>query len=287
MESMQRHHPEWERFVLITGDTSPSPLDSELFTSVQLDEIPLPNRRQFCFRYNILELNTAVKPWMFEHLFEQGYDRVIYFDPDIVLYTTLFELDQRKNFIVLTPHLTGSIGGEDHPSERTILIAGTYNLGFLAVSRRAVLPDFLKWWQGKLEFHCVVDPARGLFVDQKWMDLVPGLFPEVEILRHDGYNVAYWNLRQRTVVDHKVNYERLRFFHFSGFNPAHPDLVSTHTDVKVVNAGDVALLIRDYAAALRTAGYESFKNASYAYGVFNDGTRIPDAARVAYRGSAP
>src|SRR5438105_1548119 len=133
MASLEQNHSEWDRFVLIVGETSSSS-HGERFSSVYLDSLPLPNRRQFLFRYTILELNTAVKPWMFEHLFERGYDRVIYFDPDIVVYSPLAELD--ASFLTLTPHLTDFIGdGDHHPSERTILQAGTYNLGFLAVTR--------------------------------------------------------------------------------------------------------------------------------------------------------
>jgi glycosyltransferase involved in cell wall biosynthesis len=290
MASARQHHPEWDRFVLIVGDAVD---DEESFTSLPLAVLPLPHRRQFCFRYSLLELNTAVKPWMFEYLFARGYDRVLYIDPDVVIYSPLIELDEASadTFITLTPHLTGFIGGDGHPSERTILQAGTYNLGFLAVSRQPDLHRFLRWWQEKLEFQCVVDTALGLFVDQKWIDLVPGLFPGVRILRHDGYNVAYWNLEQRTVIKSNgsvtVNEQPLRFFHFSGFDPAAPDMVSRHDfKQKVSDAGDAGKLVNDYCAALRAAGYQSFRNAPYAFGVFADGTALPDAARVAYRNSS-
>ncbi|MGZ4779958.1 MAG: glycosyltransferase, partial [Thermoanaerobaculia bacterium] len=261
------------------------------FHAVRLAELPLPHPRQFCFRYTILELNTAVKPWMFEHLFARGYDRVVYLDPDIFVYSPLVELDEvpPDNFITLTPHLTGFIHGDEHPSERTIMLAGAYNLGFIAVSRRPQLASFLRWWQEKLEFQCVVDTARGLFVDQKWIDLVPGLFSGVSILRHDGYNVAYWNLGQRTVTagsSPAVNGKPLRFFHFSGFDPAVPDMVSKHHHVlRIEDAGDVRALLEDYDAALRTADYSSSRNAPYSFGVFSDGTPVPDAARIAYRNS--
>ncbi|HWS72294.1 MAG TPA: group 1 glycosyl transferase, partial [Thermoanaerobaculia bacterium] len=207
MDSLRRQHPDWERFVLLVGDDGSQAKSQaeESFTSVSLETLPLPSPRQFTFRYTILELNTAAKPWMFEHLFARGYDRVVYFDPDIVVYSPLAELDE--SFLTLTPHLTGSIRGDDHPSERTVSQAGAYNLGFLAVTRQPSLERFLAWWQEKLEFQCVVEPERGLFVDQKWMDLAPGLFPDVRILRHDGYNVAYWNLGQRTVTGMTVNGE--------------------------------------------------------------------------------
>ena len=294
MASVRRHHPAWDRFVVLVGETSPPHGAEESFTTVPLEALPLPSPRRFCFRYTILELNTAVKPWMFEHLLGRGYDKVIYLDPDIVVYSPLVEIDAAASeaLLTLTPHLTGSIGGDDHPSERAILQSGTYNLGFLAVSRRPPLTRFLTWWKEKLEFQCVVEIERGLFVDQKWMDLAPGLFPDVAILRHDGYNVAYWNLRQRSVVAEgsriTVNGQPLRFFHFSGVDPAFPDMVSKHDGrLRTGDVGDARTLIDDYGVALTAAGQESFKDAPYAFGVFADGARVPDVARVTYRNSIP
>ncbi len=292
MDSVRRHHPGWDRFVLLVGGDA-SVVEEPSFTTVALEALQLPNARQFCFRYSILELNTAVKPWMFDHLFARGYDRVVYFDPDIVVYSPLAEIEAAapETFITVTPHLTGFIKGDEHPSERSILQAGTYNLGFLAVSRQPELAHFLAWWQEKLEFQCVVDVANGLFVDQKWIDLVPGLFPNVAILRHEGYNVAYWNLGQRSVSAQSdpptSNSQPIRFYHFSGFDPAMPDMVSKHDSrLRLTDAGGAATLIERYCAALRAAGYESSRSAPYAFGFFADGTRVPDAARVAYRNSA-
>lgn len=287
MTSVERHHPQWDRFVLMVGASEPP--DREPFTTVPLDAIELPAPRRFSFRYTLLELNTAVKPWMFAYLFARGYDRVVYLDPDIVVYSPLAELDALppETFLALTPHLTGFIGGDDHPSERAILVAGAYNLGFLAVSRHPSLSRFLQWWQEKLEYECVVEPARGLFVDQKWIDLAPGLFPDVVILRHEGYNVAYWNLGQRSVgADLAVNGQPLRFFHFSGFDPARPELVSKHhRGLKVADVPGVGALFDDYRVALLAAGSESFRDAPYAFATFADGTPISKAARIAYRQS--
>jgi glycosyltransferase involved in cell wall biosynthesis len=293
MASAAKHQPEWDRFVLLVGGAAGEDRDRESFTTVPLEDLPLPNPRQFCFRYSILELNTAVKPWMFAHLFARGYDRVVFIDPDVVIYSPLVEIDEAspETFLILTPHMTGFTEGGEHPFERTILQAGIYNLGFLAVTRRPPLERFLAWWKEKLEYQCVVDTERGLFVDQKWMDLTPGLFAGVMILRHDGYNVAYWNLRQRAVVGDSanatVNGQPLRFFHFSGFDPADPGMVSRHYGaMAVADMGDAAKLFEDYRAAILAAGYESFRNAPYAFGTFAGGTRLPDIVRIAYRNSS-
>jgi len=290
MDSVSRHHPEWDRFVLIVGETAPS-REREAFTTIDLDALQLPHAAQFCFRYTLLELNTAVKPWMFAHLFARGYDRVVYLDPDIFVFAPLAELDD--SFLTLTPHLTGFLDRRKktlgHPTERTILQAGTYNLGFLAVTRSESLDDFLGWWKEKLEFDCVVDVARGVFVDQKWMDLTTGFFPGVRILRHDGYNVAYWNLRQRRVVvdgdDITVNGQPLRFFHFSGVDPTARWLVSKHDNLRMSEVGDARIVIERYHETLRGEGHASIANAPYAFAFFHDGTPLPDSARIAYRNS--
>jgi glycosyltransferase involved in cell wall biosynthesis len=301
MASIQREHPEWERFVLLVGGDA-GEVEEAGFTTVPLDALELPDARGFCFRYTILELNTAVKPWMFAHLFDRGFDRVIYFDPDIALFSRLEELDAlaESSFLTLTPHLTGSIGDrDDHPSERSILQAGAYNLGFLAITRHRELDRFLDWWKQKLEFQCVVDLDRGLFVDQKWMDLAPGMFSDVAILRHDGYNVAYWNVAQRHVVAGNpdegaggvttgvtVNGQPLRFFHFSGVEPASSELVSKHdSTLRLAQAGDVRALVEAFAEKVRDAGYETFRNAPYAFSTFSDGSTLPNAARILYRNS--
>ncbi len=291
MASLQRHHPEWDRFVLVTGATDVLPVEAS-FTSVPLEALPLPNPRQFCFRYSILELNTAVKPWMFEHLFARGYDRVVFIDPDIVVYSPLAELDAApaETFLRLTPHMVSPSDRDEESFERRRLLFGVYNLGFLEVSRRPALARFLRWWQDKLELQCIDEPANGIFVDQKWMDLVPGLFPEVSILRHDGYNVAYWNLRQRHVVaageGFTVNGVPLRFFHFSGYRTAMPDHLSRGSTLELSEIGAARKLFEDYLVAIREAGRASFEAAPYAYGAFADGTPVPNAVRIAYRNSS-
>lgn len=291
MASLRAHQPEWDRYVLVVGGAASSG-EEEPFETVAIDSIGLPDLADLSFRYNMIELDTAVKPWLMAHLFARGYDKVVYLDPDIVVYSPLAELDGgAQTFITLTPHLTAPVEDENHARERAMLVAGTWNLGFIAVARDPQLDAFLDWWKRRLTRDCVIEPEHGLFVDQKWIELVPGLFDRVTALRHDGYNVAYWNLRQRRVTRDAsgaflVNGQPLRFFHFSGFDASTPRLVSRH-DVahRVAATGDAALLFDGYTTALKAAGYESFRHARYEFGEFSDGSRILDAARVAYRRS--
>ena len=55
--------------------------------------LPIPRSRWFHFKYSIVELSTAVKPYAFEYLFRsQAVDRIIYLDPDIKIYSGLHKI---------------------------------------------------------------------------------------------------------------------------------------------------------------------------------------------------
>ena len=74
-----------------------------------VSSIGIPDFRQMAFKYDVLELSCAVKPYCFQYLFrEYGYDRVIYFDPDVFVYSSLDAVFSLLDdaLLVLTPHLT-------------------------------------------------------------------------------------------------------------------------------------------------------------------------------------
>ena len=115
---------------------------SETFHLTTIDALDIPDLSRFCFQYTILELNTAVKPYFLSHLLDTyGLKKLIYFDPDIVITENLSELSRLldQHSIILTPHLTAQIADDYKPSELDILLAGSYNLGFLRSVRLRVL----------------------------------------------------------------------------------------------------------------------------------------------------
>lgn len=292
MQSLAAVHPEWERHVLLVDRPHHGGLpDDGLFSTTAVEELPLPQRRKFMFRYTIMELNTAAKPWMFERLQQQGYQHVIYLDPDILVLKPLVDVErmlQEGATAVLTPHLTAALADDRKPAEQDIMQAGAYNLGFLAVGGTPQAGRFIRWWQQKLEYQAVVDLKNGLFTDQKWIDLVPGMFEGVRILRDVGYNVAYWNLSHRPLTRREGQWYAgdclLRFFHFSGFNPEHPKSFSKHQNrFDLESLGEGKQLVMHYAGQLLDNGYRECCSLPYAFGYFDDGTPIPDLIRIEYR----
>ena len=79
------------------------------------------------------------------------------------------------------------------PTEQDLLYNGTFNLGFIAVRRCAEGARLLDWWEERCLGLGFSEGRSGLFVDQKWINLAPGLFEGVAIERHAGCNMAYWN----------------------------------------------------------------------------------------------
>ena len=291
MESLEEHYPDADRVVALCDQQDDFDYSYDNFTIFPITRLNnIPQVKKFLFRYTILELNTAIKPYVIEKLFERGYEKVFYIDPDIKFYSDPSEMIDllEENQVLLTPHLTGLLVDEKAPTELDILRSGTYNLGFIGLRNTENTNALVKWWQSKLYEDCVVDLNRGLFVDQKWMDLVPGLFSGVYVQRHEGWNVAYWNLAHRDVVrtveGYKVNGQNLVFFHFSGFASNSKTLSKHQNRFSKVSAGSaVAELCKEYETDLERFGAKECKELEYAFGRFPDGTSIPDEARYIYR----
>jgi glycosyltransferase involved in cell wall biosynthesis len=265
--------------------------DKEPFELVKLEDLPLANRIELCFKYSVLELATAVKPLLLQYILDQpGITRVIYLDPDILVFKPLSPLYGllSEHAILVIPHITEPIDLEDKhaPTELTFLQCGAYNLGFIGLADRSATRAMLTWWQARCEAYGVNRLREGLFVDQKWMDLVPGLFGDVLVVRDPAYNVAYWNLHGRTITlepEPTVNGRPLVFFHFSGYDPLVPDVVSKHqTRFRMKDLGVAKTLFSLYRDHLLAEGYREVTRWPYSHSQFDNGLAIAPIVRDLY-----
>ncbi|MGH9379524.1 MAG: hypothetical protein ACRD2Z_02765 [Thermoanaerobaculia bacterium] len=286
-----RHEPE-SRFYLLVVDGLPEGVDVGVdVTSIDLEELDIPNLYEMCFKYGVVEFSTAVKPYLLSLLLSKyGEDEVIYFDPDIMIMRRLVELRDAlgEGDIVLTPHIMRPLPVDGRrPSEQDIMVSGAYNLGFIALKRSPQSDEFLTWWEQRLEDGCRIDVPRGLFTDQKWIDLVPSLFPGTVILRDPTYNVAFWNLHERSIThageDFLVNGTPASFFHLSGFHPGEPRKLSKHQDrVEVAPGSPLATLLDLYAKYLRENGFDEAAVCEYGFERFDNGIRVHPILRQLY-----
>jgi len=296
LASVSKHNPEYETYLCL-ADQIDDHFDPEIesFTTITSDQLNIPTFDDMTLRYNIMEFNTAVKPFMFGWLFEKtDLDAIIYLDPDILAYSTFDELEkifQDGASVILTPHYTKPLEDGCIPDDYNMMRTGVFNLGFIAARRCQEAIDYMQWWGRRLSFQCIADFSKNLFVDQKWCDLAPCFLENLHVLKHPGYNVAYWNLAERDVKndgDWTVNNQPLAFFHFSGVHPEKKHIVSKYQDR--FNWGDIKPLqplFENYAEQLLLNGWKKSTNWPYAYSTLIDKTAIPDSARKLYHLKTP
>jgi glycosyltransferase involved in cell wall biosynthesis len=273
-DSLRVYYPDVPFFVALCDRLDDSiDITKEPFEIIELDSLDIPDLQEMAQRYNITEFNTAIKPFVFRYLFNaHGFSSVIYFDPDILVIDRLKEVD---NFLadgaeaILTPHiLEPAENVEVH--DQKMLIFGIYNLGFLALSNTERVRKIVDWWARRLQFQCVIKLDEGLFTDQKWVDLFPAFIPGTKILYHPGYNVAYWNLSQRSVTKSDgnwlVNNQPLRFVHFSGHKLEDSILFSRHcAQHKLNQIGDLSLLVAEYRQKILANNHLYYSKLLYAF----------------------
>lgn len=293
MQSVAAQYPDAPRYLILADrDEDDAALADAPFTTIAAAALALPDFDAFAFRYTIMEFNTAIKPYAFAHLRRQHPGAgVVYLDPDILVvqpFTAVEAAFAEGALAVLTPHLLEPVDDGCQPGEREILASGTYNCGFVAIGDHADADRLIAWWADRLEFGAYADPAAGLFTDQKWIDLVPGLFPDVQVLRDAGYNLAYWNLSQRPVSRLGPHWyagkQRLAFVHFSGVDLERPALFSKHQNRHTqATIGKLQPLYADYLQRLAANGHAVHRSKPYAFGRFADGEPICEPVRAVYR----
>ncbi len=292
-DSVRRHQPDADLFLCLADHVLETEgLYDPDWTVVTAQQLPIPDFASFSFRYDVMEFNTAIKPFMFQYLLDQRqYDIVLYFDPDIEIFQSLNAIISKLNngaSFFLTPHLCSPSEEPLDPNDITIMRAGIYNLGFLGVARGEESRGVLAWWARRLRYQCINAQAEGIFVDQKFMDLVPGFAPNAHISPDTTLNVAYWNLPQRQFDMHDgawlVDGAALTFFHYSGFDPNRPERLSKH-DKRFDGALPELLerLTSAYAATLKKNGFEVISGIPYAYDRFASGTLIHGLIRQMFR----
>lgn len=284
MESLAAVEPNVRRVVVATD--GPNPHLAGRAEVIEAQDLGAPLKSMSVY-YDALELNTAVKPFVFKTLLTQpGVTSATYLDPDIFVFRPLdaVRAGLAEAQLVLTPHTTRPLLGDASPGDRDLLRAGVYNLGFASMRREARPLALLDWWAERCRFDCRVDLENGLFTDQKWMDLSPGFVDSVSLIRDPGVNLAYWNLDGRALERRTdgwtVDGRPVTFFHYSGFDPRRPRTLSKHQNrVQVEPASPLAELLEDYAQAMLRNGHDQSSPIPYAHSRFACGRTVSPVMR--------
>lgn len=146
-------------------------------------------------KYRGNALRWALKPIFILHLLNE-YDRVLYVDNDTCFYSSpdfLFEELEEKSVLLTPHHYPADPGKEPHWLEASLRV-GLYNAGFIGASRSGI--EAMQWWAECCAYNVRQSSWRGLFDDQRYLDLIPILDENAHVLKHKGCNVAGWNTEQ-------------------------------------------------------------------------------------------
>jgi hypothetical protein len=139
------------------------------------------------------------------------YDTVFYIDNDCYFVNNYdFLIEETNKGIALTPHNRSIWPNSKHSQFECLFTDGYFNAGFIAANLLG--KKALEWWRDLVLWNCIIDHKTGLFLDQKYLDIMGLEFNEiVNIIKHKGCNIALWNINN-------INYTSIMpiFYHFSG-----------------------------------------------------------------------
>ncbi|MFY1045487.1 glycosyltransferase [Chryseobacterium sp. GP-SGM7] len=294
-ESVLKHNPEIDFYLFLADEKTEDIKDVSV---VELDDSWISDWKGMAFKYNVIEFATSIKPFCFNKLFNQGYNKVIYLDPDIFVTNNLISIydDLQDYSMVITPHynhietnFTGAV------TEEELLFVGIYNLGFGAIKNNHIGKQIVEWWMDRLSNKCFADKEDALHVDQRWIDFLPGFFPEeIKISHHPGINIAIWNLHERElkIEDCKYVIEDLRtkekypllFFHFSGFDPYNRTVINRRHPKYNINVFPSFIpIINTYSDLVNKMNYDFFSKLKYSFNNFGNGEVIIPLHRRLFR----
>lgn len=261
------------------------------------DEVVLANKLgfsdfyRFIFQYNQFEGANACKAQLLIHLLKtnQNHDYFIFLDSDTKVFGPFDELTTylKSNQIVISPHFIRFNKKNPFYHLKIIQTSGIFNTGLFAIKRGNESDRFLYWWAALLLKYCYKDPERGIWNEQKWLDLAAGLF-DFYILPNPGYNVGPWNFHERilTLTDngYMVNGMPLRMFHFSGLFSGyyHKRMEKADPSQKKI----IGKITEEYREELAKAGRDRFKTKAWSYNRFRSGRLIEKSSRLILRNNS-
>lgn len=294
-KTLKALHPDWTLWAILT-DKEPEgftfDLAKEDFDGVlTAEDLFGIETNAWLFGHDVVEACTAVKgKAAVELLNRPDCEKLVYFDPDIAVFNRMDEvIDLLDPYsIVLTPHQTAPETRVDRraimDNEIASLNYGVFNLGFVAIANDSEGRRFAQWWDDRLRDWCHDRLDIGVFVDQKWCNLVPCFFDNVKVLRDPGYNVASWNLSQRDMRYDEtgtalINGRPLRFYHFTKLGAVGDVMTQRYARDNI----EVYELWWWYRQQVLESSSDAIPKGWWYYGTFDNGEKIPKPVRELYR----
>lgn len=279
--SFFKYNPNFEFYIVLVDKLSDE-VDYTLFEPANI--LPIADvvgidLEDLISRYNIIELNTSVKPSVFKHIISTNPNAevIYYLDPDLYFYDSLSVLNEKlkTKTAVLTPHILSPIPRDGKvPDENIFLQFGIYNLGFIGVNVQSkIAHKMIDWWEERTINYGYDKANTGYFVDQLWMTHAPQFYNNIEVLKTFNYNMAPWNLHERYIVEidgDKVTLNdstQLVFYHFSKIAENDIDISREFNRFVLEDFPLLKDLYVDYNNVLKESCFNEYKKIPIGYSV--------------------
>ncbi len=283
------HHPAFRAMLLLVDGSEADRDVLDRVTTLLLDDFDLPDRGWLTTKLDATELSNTIKP-LFLRTLASFADRAVYLDCDVAVFAPstalLAALDEAD--LVLIPHMLELFPRPNEqwrrPNNADIFNSGLINAGCFGIRLGSPgASQFLQFWHDA-NLHHAWSADEGRQTDQQFLNWALIKCDHVCVLRDPSYNVAYWNLHERSLrqtapcdaeLAFTVEGQPLTFFHFSGFDPNDVLRLSRHDQrYSVYTLPSVALMLEWYSRQILASPAARRTQETYRFDVMANGVRL-------------
>jgi len=304
ISSFHRHHSDIPAVLLIVdlddGDDPPIDDFGERVTIVSGRDLDVPKFDFMALKYSATDFCCALKSYLVSHIIRTtAAAQILFMDADIYVFAPLTEMLTKlesSNFVVI-PHTVQPLPNPDRfweiPSLGDLFYAGVFNAGMFGLTVNEESTAFIETWM-----EMVSGPGAFLVggqMEQNSFNWVTAFVPNVHVLRDTAYNVAYWNVHDRSLryksFDEEggedcwtVDGRPLVAFHFSGFSPSRPSVISVHDHrYSLYLLPSLGCLLDFYRSQLVENGADDHWDLDYPFDEFPSGVPIDAHMRQIFK----
>jgi hypothetical protein len=290
-ESLRKHCPDFHLHWVVAdrrGEESVDAIGDLVDDVVFATDLDCGKDPAWVFQHTVFELSAVIKHHAALDILERpDCEMVLYFDPDIVVFSDLDDLVEELSSasVVLTPHVLRPQEDMNAVLDHELwgLREGIFNLGFLGIRNCDEARRFIDWLIDRCREFCWDDRREGALTGQRWVNFAPVFFPTSRILHNPRFNVSSRNINQRELRGSfdqgvTVDGEPLGFFHFA--------VVERNMDAMMINkyAGSnrIPQMLVDWHMR-HTEKLGADAPPKWRLGEYADGVKIEDVHRQAFR----
>ena len=206
---------------------------------------------------NELYKYCAARPTAILNAFEQGYDNVVLMGADTEFFSYPYEVfsSLQDNDAFVTMYIHEPYEGDQNlfGNNLQVLENGQINADFIGFRKNKQTIKFIKWVEEQTATKCTINGKE--YVDQVFFSMAFSFLEHVKVIRHQGYNVAHYNMFQRGMRKllngnwSLMNYQPLVLFHYAGLVKGQEEKISRHQN-RYKAEGDILEFLKQYTSKL-------------------------------------